>query len=290
MKISIVTPSFNQCRFLEDSMLSVLSQGYPELEYIVVDGASKDGSPEIVRKYAERLAWWVSEPDTGHWDALHKGFAHSSGAIMGWLNSDDKLLPWSLNIVAEIFETFPEVEWLTSLAQIRWDARGRAVRCLPQPGFSRAGFLAGENLPRPGAFSTGWIQQESTFWRRSLWDRAGGHFRADFPLAADFELWARFFCHAELYGVETPLGGFRFHGEQKTGAGHERYWEEGERIIASLGGGRPGPAHRFLRRWAHRTAPGPLRELARRIGLLYPVKICRHQRATGAWRIVNTWL
>jgi glycosyltransferase involved in cell wall biosynthesis len=267
----------------------VLSQNYPNLEYVVVDGASKDESPAIVRKYGDRLAWWVSEPDTGHWDALQKGFAQTSGEIMAWLNSDDKLMPWSLSIVAEIFEAFPEIEWLTSLAQIRWDPRGRAVRCLFQPGFSRAGFLAGENLPRPGAFSTGWIQQESTFWRRSLWDKAGGHFRPEYPLAADFELWARFFGHAELYGVETPLGGFRFHGAQKTGAGHERYWDEGERIIASIGGRRPAPMQQFLRRWAHKTPAGPLRELARRAGWLHPVKICRHHRGSDAWRIIEAW-
>jgi glycosyltransferase involved in cell wall biosynthesis len=290
MKISIVTPSFNQGRFLEEAMLSVLSQDHPEVEYIVVDGGSTDGSREIMQKHAPRLAWHVSEPDGGQYDAVNKGFAHATGEIMGWLNSDDKLTPWAGSVVSEIFEALPEVEWLTSLAQLRWDARGRAVRCLAQRGFSRAAFRGGEYLPKPGMFSSGWIQQESTFWRRSLWERAGGRVGADFRLAGDFELWARFFCHAELYGVEAPLGGFRFHGEQKTGGGHEKYLEEAERALALHGGARYGKLRGILRRWACRRPPGPFREVARRAGLLYPVKTCRHQRSSGAWKIVASWI
>lgn len=288
MKISIVTPSFNQAAFLEEAMLSVLAQKHAALEYFVMDGGSTDGSAEIIRRHGDRLAGWVSEPDGGQYDAINKGFARSTGEIMGWLNSDDMLTPWALSIVAEIFEMLPQVEWITSLAQIRWDARGRAVRCLPQRGFSRAGFFAGENLPRRGAFSTGWIQQESTFWRRSLWERAGGRVGAEFALAGDFELWARFWKHAELHGVETPLGGFRFHGEQKTGAGHERYLAEAERALAGHGGQRQGTLGQKLRRWAQESCPRGLRGWAARAGLLYPVKICRHDRATAHWEVVET--
>ncbi|MGV3532725.1 MAG: glycosyltransferase family 2 protein, partial [Chthoniobacteraceae bacterium] len=156
MTISIVTPSYNQAPFLEQCMLSVLQQPHQPLEYIVMDGGSKDGSVEIIQRHADRLAAWVSEPDGGQYDAINKGFARSTGEIMSWLNSDDQLTPWALSIVADIFESCPEVEWLTTLSQIRWDAHGRAVRCLPQGGFSRAGFLAGENLPRDRTFSTGW--------------------------------------------------------------------------------------------------------------------------------------
>jgi hypothetical protein len=289
LKISIVTPSFNQAPFLEAALLSVLEQKHAPLEFLVVDGGSTDGSPAIIRKYAERLAWSVSEPDGGQYDALNKGFAHSTGEIMGWLNSDDQLTPWALSVVAEIFEALPEVEWLTSLAQIRWDAKGRAVRCLQQQGFSREGFLAGENLPAAGAFSTGWIQQESTFWRRSLWERAGGRVGANFRLAGDFDLWARFFELATLFGAETPLGGFRFHGAQKTGSGHERYLAEAEQVLAAHGGCRYGGAYAPLRRWAQESCPRGLRTLAGRAGLLYPVKICRHERTSGEWKIVTSW-
>ncbi len=286
MKISLVTPSFNQAQFLEDAMLSVLVQEHPSLEYIVVDGGSTDGSRAILERHADRLAWWVSEPDGGQYDAINKGFSHSNGEIMGWLNSDDKLAPWALSVVSEIFEALPEVEWLTSLIQIRWDARGRAVRCLTPRGFSRAGFYAGENLPREGAFSTGWIQQESTFWRRSLWERAGARVNADYRLAGDFELWSRYFKHADLYGVETPLGGFRFHGEQKTGLGHGPYLAEAERALAAEGGRRSSGGWCALRRCASGTS-GALRAIASKAGLLHPVKICRHNRASARWKIVR---
>jgi len=289
MKISMVTPSYQQGAFLEEAMRSILDQGYPELEYIVADGGSTDGSVDIIRKYADRLHWWVSERDGGQFDAINKGFSHSTGEVMGWLNSDDKLTPWCLSIVAEIFSTLPEVQWITTLAQIRWDVQGRAVRCLPQRGFSRAGFLAGEYLPRPGSFAPCFIQQESTFWRRSLWERAGGSVGTNFSQAGDFDLWARFYQHAELYGVDAPLGGFRYYGDQKTGAGHERYVDEAWRALLAQGGRARGPIHRALRRLAYESCPPPLRALAGSLGLLYATKCCRHHRHSGRWRIVTDW-
>jgi hypothetical protein len=306
LKLSIVTPTYQHAAFLEAAMRSVLDQNYPELEYLVVDGGSTDGSVDIIKRYADRLAYWVSERDGGHFFALNKGFEKTTGEVMGFINSDDVLMPWSLNVVAEIFETHPEIEWLTSLMPLRLDARGRVVRCLPARGFSRKGFVSGENLPTPGHFVTGWIQQESTFWRRSLWEKAGARCATDLPLAADWELWHRFFQHAELYGVETPLGAFRIHGAQKTvegfikeGAekgqevrglgGLERYVVEGERILARDGHTRPGVVRDFLRRMAFESCPRSLQFIAGQMGLLHPAKIVRHNRSTGNWRIDSAW-
>src|SRR5881394_195745 len=106
-KISIVTPSFNQGQFLEETILSVLDQNYPDLEYVVIDGGSTDGSADIIRRYASRLSSWCSERDEGQSHAIAKGFARCSGEILGWLNSDDVLLPGALAEVAAYFEAHP---------------------------------------------------------------------------------------------------------------------------------------------------------------------------------------
>ena len=271
MKFSIVTPSFNQARYLDAAMQSVLSQG-GEVEYVVMDGGSTDGSREIIERHAPRLAHWQSERDSGQYEAITRGFALTSGEVMAWLNSDDIYTPWAFSVVAEIFEKLPEVQWLTTTMQIRWDSQGRAVRALNVPGYTREGFLASEYLPTPGRFSLGWIQQESTFWRRSLWEKAGAQVGSGFPLAGDFELWARFFQHAELYAVETPLGGFRFHGDQKTGGDRADYLAEAQRALAAHGG-----------------APiGVLAGKLRRLGIhRRPAKIVRHDRRRGEWRVTT---
>src|SRR3954463_8153147 len=146
--ISVVTATLNRANYLEEAMRSVLEQDYPRVEYVVVDGGSTEGSVELIRRYEHRLAWWCSERDEGHFDALNKGFARTSGEVMAWLNSDDKYTPWAFHVVGEIFATFPQVQWLTTLFPIIWDSRGLATRCKYTPGFSKQGFLRGEYLPR----------------------------------------------------------------------------------------------------------------------------------------------
>jgi hypothetical protein len=221
---------------MDEAMRSVLEQPYPDVEYVVIDGGSTDGTVDVIKKYADRLAYWVSEKDAGHFDALHKGFARTSGEVMAFINSDDKYCPWAFQIVGEIFAKFPQIDWLTTMFPLLWDADGRATHCRYTEGFSREGFLRGENLrANNGSFSTHWIQQESTFWRRSLWEKAGG--RVDrTTIAGDFELWARFYQHAELYAVNTPLGGFRWHGDQVTGHHMDKYMKVCGEILARHGG------------------------------------------------------
>jgi len=288
LRVSIVTPSYNQGRYLGETMESVLKQEYAGLEYIVVDGGSTDESPEIIRRHVDRLAYSCSEPDAGQYDAINKGFLRSSGEVMGWLNSDDKHTPWALSVVAEIFETFPEVEWLTSLYPLRWDARGRAVRCSQRTGFSRAAYLDGENLPTGSWYAQGWLQQESTFWRRSLWERAGGKIDTQWKIAADFELWMRFFQHAELYGVDTPLAGFRRHGDQKTSHQPDLYNSECVQILAANGGSIPGFLRRSLRAAAARSCPESVRPLAAQLGLLHSCRLCLRKRDESGWQLVSS--
>jgi glycosyltransferase involved in cell wall biosynthesis len=237
--ISIVTPSFNRKRYLAKTMDSVLGQGYPRLEYVMVDGGSTDGSAELIERRAAELTWWVSEPDGGAWDAINKGFAHTSGEVMGWLGSDDLLMPWALSIVGEVFATFPQLEWLTTLFPTACDELGRPIKSFYRDAYSSEAFFRGENLPFAGWPAVGFIQQESTYWRRSLWDRAGGRLDESLELAADFELWARFHrSGAELYSVPVPLASFRVHGDQKSW-NLEPYVEEARAVLLRYGGKPP---------------------------------------------------
>jgi len=193
----------------------VLGQDYPNLEYIVIDGGSSDGSQEIIRQYEDRLAFWCSEPDGGHYEGVNKGFARSSGEIMAWLNADDMYCPWALRTAAAVMTALPDVEWITTLNPLTWTCGGFCRSLNRIPGYSKASFLDGCYIPN-GGVHLGWIQQESTFWRRSLWQRSGGMVRTDYRLAGDFDLWARFYDFAELHGINCPLGGFRSQPKQRS--------------------------------------------------------------------------
>lgn len=289
-KLSIVTPSYNQSPFLEDSISSVLSQNYPNLEYIIVDAGSVDGSVDIIQKHAEELAWWVSEPDRGQYDALNKGFARTTGEIMAWLNSDDKYTPWAFRVVEEIFRTFPQIEWMTTLFPMFWDRHGYGISCGYSKGFAHGSFLRGGNLPGMGWHASSWIQQESTFWRRSLWERAGGHIDDSLHYAGDFELWARFWEYAELYGVGVPLGGFRFHRDQKTSLHMTDYKEEALRVLRTHGSRPYGGFETSLRRYILESIPHPIRPFFAKLGLSYHAKVCINDAHDRRWKISSAYL
>lgn len=206
--ISIITPSFNAESTIEQTIISIISQAYRNIEYIIVDGNSRDGTVDILRKYSKFITCWSSEPDDGQYDAINKGFSRSTGEIMCWLNADDMLLPGSLLAVAQIFDQMPTVQWLSTLKPSSWDADGFLMGHQTLPGFSRRAFLDGFNIPSQKRRSY-CIQQESTFWRRGLWEKAGARIPKEFRLAGDFALWASFYGYAELYGVDYQLAGFR---------------------------------------------------------------------------------
>jgi glycosyltransferase involved in cell wall biosynthesis len=282
-QISIVTPSLNQAPFLEETITSVLDQNYPRLEYIVIDGGSMDGSVDIIRKYAHRFAYWASEPDCGQYDAINKGLGHATGEIMAWINSDDKYVPWAFAVVGEIFATHPEVEWLTSLYPLLWDSSGRAVACHSHEGYNREGYFRGENLPGQAWFADEWIQQESTFWRRSLWERAGS-LDLNYSLAGDFELWARFFKLADLYGISTPIAGYRLHSGQKTATMTAEYTREARRALAQHGG---RPYGRIESLWSLRLFRGMPWRVRRWVPGLPRYKNLYHRGREGGWAVAD---
>lgn len=296
LKISIVTPSYNQARFLQEAILSVLNQDYGNKEYIVIDGGSTDGSVEIIRKYEHQLAYWRSEPDHGQYEAINKGFSKSTGEIMTWLNSDDKYTPWTFSVVSDIFNKYPEVEWLTTHFFLFWNEKGQAVACAYVGGFNRQSFFRGANLPMRRWYARTFIMQETTFWRRSLWERAGGYVDSSLGFAGDFELWARFFQHADLYAVATPLGGFRGHGDQKTAKHMQDYIEEAESILYRYGGHPYKKLESLIRRTltygfggrSLRKLPPVFAAVLTRLHILYPVKVIVW--VEGEWKILEDYV
>lgn len=203
-KVSIVTPSLNQARYIERTIRSVLNQGYPNLEYIVVDGGSTDGSIDIIRKYESHIARWVSEPDGGQSSAVNKGFAMSSGGILGWQNSDDTYAEGALLRAVEVFTSRPDVGIVFGYMTVI-DDEDRMVRQHRYTSFSRASLLLeGMNL-----------HNTSAFWRRSVWEQAGG-LDPSFHFAMDYDFFVRASRMAKCYLIKADLGYFRRHRVTKT--------------------------------------------------------------------------
>jgi glycosyltransferase involved in cell wall biosynthesis len=237
--ISVVTPSFNQARFLERTMESVLGQDYPHIEYVVVDGGSTDASPEIIRKYASRLAWWVSEPDTGQTDAINKGFAHARGDILAWLNSDDTWLPGAAAAAVEAFSQYPDCGLIYGAANYI-DEQDRVIGRFPAA-------QTDHRLLRQGYVH---IPQQAAFFRADLW-RTVGPLDPSFYFAMDYDLWTRIAGSARLKFIPHVWANFRIHGAAKTIASDERCWPEMLRVHYRDGG---SPfaiivAKSHLRRW-----------------------------------------
>lgn len=214
-RISIVTPSYNQAAYLETTIRSILDQNYPNLEYVIMDGGSTDGSVEIIKKYRDRLTYWTSAKDRGQFHAITEGFKHTSGDILAFLNSDDIYFPWTFHIVSQIFRQVPEVDWLTPQTTVVIDAEGDPLTVNEAIHHTRLRFFSGMTL---GDFfgQSGWIQQEGTFWRRELWEKAGSRMDESQYRIGDFELWARFWQYSELTTTRIPLAAFRLHGTNKT--------------------------------------------------------------------------
>jgi glycosyltransferase involved in cell wall biosynthesis len=238
-RVSIVTPSFNQAPFLEATILSVLEQDYPRLEYIVVDGGSTDGSREIIQRYASRLAWWVSEPDRGQTEALNKGFARAQGEIFGWLNSDDTYLPGAVSAAVESLQRHPGAGLVYANADYI-DEQGRVIGRFP---------AAQTDLRR---LRRGYVHipQQASFFRARLW-RELGPLDPSFYFAMDYDLWTRIAARAQLkFLPHYTWANFRLHAAGKTLAADDRCWPEMLRVHYRDGGGFFAPlvAKYYLRR------------------------------------------
>lgn len=216
-KISIVTPSYNQSQFLEETIRSVLLQGYPNLEYILIDGGSTDGSLEIIQKYAPWLSYWVSEEDTGQSQAINKGFAHSTGQIMAWINSDDSYAPGALFRVAQAFIT-QETLWVAGFTH-RIDASGNILNPGKLFQESLEDWFVGSPYLQPGIF-----------WHRRLWEKSGT-LDEILNFSFDYDLLMRFIQHQPFaYRVNDHIANFRIHPSSKTSKDQLKFIQERNEI------------------------------------------------------------
>ncbi|MEZ6131816.1 MAG: glycosyltransferase family 2 protein [Planctomycetaceae bacterium] len=215
LRISIVTPSFNQANFLNQTISSVLDQNYENLEYIVIDGGSNDGSIEIIEKYASRLHYWVSEKDRGQSDAINKGFSKATGDIYGWINSDDYLLPGSLKAISTYFSNESTCDVING-GCLLVDQHSQHIQ-KKVPGSDSTSSTRRIETTATDCFekwTASWFAQQSTFWRSNLWQDVGG-LRTDLHYAMDFDLWMRFARLTEIKPIPDVLAAYRFHSDAK---------------------------------------------------------------------------
>jgi glycosyltransferase involved in cell wall biosynthesis len=222
--VSIVTPSYNQARFLEATIRSVLDQDYPEVEYIIIDGGSVDGSLDIIQAYADRLAYWVSEPDKGQTDAINKGFARARGEIYAWLNSDDSYLPGAITEAVAFLQQHPEA------GMVYGD-----VNLVDEVEVILGRFPARQTDYQRLLRGSVHIPQQAAFFRAELW-RQVGPLDPSFYFAMDYDLWVRLAKISRLCYYPRLWANFRLHGGGKTLLDDNRCYPEMLRVHQREGG------------------------------------------------------
>lgn len=221
--ISIVVPSFNQARWLTSCLDSILGQGNSDVEVILIDGGSTDCTQEIIRRYAGRLAYSISEQDRGQSHALNKGFARATGSWLGWLNSDDLLLPGAIDAMRRMIRQVPGGEWFAGSG---WfiDEQGERVKHYAAP----AKPLSATDL---SPWTHNWFAQPGSFFSRALFEKAGPYLREDLRYAMDLDLWLRMAKLSPLCPLSHDTGAYRLHGGSKTVAERPEMEVETVRVL-----------------------------------------------------------
>jgi len=205
-------------------MASVFAQDYADIEYLVIDGASSDGSVELIKRHAARLAYWVSEPDLGQTEAINKGFAQATGAYLAWLNADDRLKPSAVREAVAFLEAHPDVGMVYGDADYI-DAQGHVVGRFPAARTDYARLRKGYVH----------IPQQATFWRAELWHQVGP-LDPSFTFAMDYDLWVRLARISKLHYLPRPWAEFRLHTDSKTIQNDQRAWDEMLKVHRREGG------------------------------------------------------
>ncbi len=279
--ISIVTPCLNQAGTIRRTIESVTGNDHGHIEHIIVDGGSNDGTLEIASEYPGVTV--ISGLDAGPYDAINTGFKHARGDVFAWLNADDFYLPHALDVVARIFDTFDDIRWLTSRYPLTANPDGHVT------GAGRIGCYSRDRALRPDSLRfvrdvPAMMQQESTFWRRDLWDEAGAALDPQFRLAADFELWLRFWKLTEAVALEAPLACFRQLPDQRSRVHENEYRHEVEAALQLHGITRAGPIRTLARR-AALALRGLPQAVLRQCPFAAEQRVVAFNRQSGAWEL-----
>ncbi len=216
--VSVVTPSFNQSTYLEQTIRSVIEQDYRELEYIIVDGGSTDSSLDIIKKYSNRLAWWTSEKDSGQAEAINKGFAHARGEIIAWLNSDDYYLIGAVNAAVNAFETHPNAVMVYG-DMLAVDENGRTINVLKYRPLSLEDLLCFQIVGQP-----------AVFMRRSAFEKTSG-LDTNLHFMLDHQLWIKLAAQGEIVHVGQTWAAARYHSQAKNRAQAAEFGRDAFRIL-----------------------------------------------------------
>ena len=259
-RLTVITPSLNQAAYLERAIRSVLDQGYPNLEYIVVDGGSVDGSVELLRRYDDRLAWWVSEPDDGQSHAINKGLERATGDVVAYINSDDYYLPGAFAAATGAFERAPGARWVAG-----------TCRYLHPDGTIDTDWVpSAPRGPRERLIHDHWyVPQASSFWRRDVFEQYG-RLREDLHFVFDTEFGLRLaLAGVRPLVVDAPLA-VRFLQPEAKSADASRFRDEYERVARELAAGLSTRDRAAYRAWRAVTAPRrALFGVRGRLGLLH---------------------
>lgn len=217
--VSIVTPSYNQAKYLEQTIRSVLDQNYPRLEYIVIDGGSTDDSEHVIRKYMDQLAYWISEKDSGQAEAINKGFLRARGEIIAWLNSDDYYLPNTITSAVKVFEENPDVVMAYG-DMLAVDERGQTMNLLKYKQLSLQDLLCFQIIGQP-----------SIFFRREVLEETG-KLDTSLHFLLDHHLWIRIAQYGKILHIPQTWSAARYHAEAKNRAKAAEFGREAFRILA----------------------------------------------------------